>query len=130
MQRLFPSQVYERGLDYFHQGRVTELLYDINFHVWTATVYGSESYFVEVNTKRLPHELSDAYCDCPAFRTYNQCKHIVAVLFAIGKRHKEQGVGRQVDRFQTTKDLIQSITDIQQQKRATSLSINRTPLQV
>ncbi|MFZ3579199.1 SNF2 helicase associated domain-containing protein [Virgibacillus sp. DJP39] len=130
MQRLFPSQVYDRGLEYFHQGRVTELLYDINFHVWTATVYGSESYFVEVNTKRIPHELSDAYCDCAAFRTYNQCKHIVAVLFAIGKRHKEQGVGRNIDRFKTTNDFIQSITDIQQQKRASSLSINRQQLQV
>ncbi|ASK64314.1 helicase SNF2 [Virgibacillus phasianinus] len=130
MQRLFPSQVYERGLEYFHQGRVTELLYDINYHVWTATVYGSESYFVEVNTKRWPHELSDAYCDCPVFRTYNQCKHIAAVLFAIGKRHKEQGVGRQVDKYQVTKNFIQSVADIQQQKRATSLSINRVPLEV
>lgn len=130
MQRLFPSQVYQRGLDYFHQGRVTELLYDINFHVWTATVYGSESYFVEVNTKRWPHELSDAYCDCPAFRTYNQCKHVVAVLFAIGKRHKEQDIDRNVDKFQTTKSFIQSITDARQQKRATSISINRQPMQV
>ncbi|WP_430789979.1 SNF2 helicase associated domain-containing protein [Virgibacillus flavescens] len=130
MQRLFPSQVYERGLEYFHQGRVTDLLYDINFHVWTATVQGSEGYFVEVNTKKWPHELSDAYCDCPAFRSSNQCKHVVAVLFAIGKRHKEQGVGKNVDKFQTTKNFIQSVTDIQQQKRATSLSVNRQQLHV
>lgn len=59
------------------------LTYDINYNVWTATVHGSEEYFVEINMKDLERGSVHTYCDCPAFETYESCKHIAATLIGI-----------------------------------------------
>jgi SNF2 family DNA or RNA helicase len=83
IQRLFPSLIYKRGLEYYNRGQVSGLAYDKNYNVWTATVQGSEDYFVEINMKNLQSGSVDTYCDCPAFETFGSCKHIVATLIGI-----------------------------------------------
>ncbi|MFS0673289.1 SNF2 helicase associated domain-containing protein [Ornithinibacillus sp. 179-J 7C1 HS] len=83
IQRLFPSLIYKRGLEYYNRGNVTDLAYDMNYNVWTATVRGTEDYFVEINMKDLERGSVDTYCDCPAFESFGSCKHIVATLIGI-----------------------------------------------
>src|SRR5699024_10153297 len=52
----------------------------------TANVHGSEVYFVEVNLTNLSKGSIRAYCDCPAFHTYDTSKHVVAVLLSIANK--------------------------------------------
>ncbi|MFC3041204.1 SNF2 helicase associated domain-containing protein [Virgibacillus xinjiangensis] len=93
VQKLFPSVIYRRGLEYVKQNKVSELLYDINFKVWTATVHGTEDYFVEINMKDYEQGSIDTYCDCPAFDTFGSCKHIAAALISIVHKETEREGG-------------------------------------
>src|SRR5690625_5909988 len=83
IQKMFPTEVYQRGLAYFNNDQVSDLLFDINHEVWTATVQGTKEYFVEVNLKDIEKGSISAYCDCPAFSKNVSCKHIVAVIFIV-----------------------------------------------
>lgn len=74
------SAVYQRGLQYFQQGRVTSLDYHPAEDGWTATVAGSDDYNVAIH---FYNELIAAKCDCPAYDEYLACKHIVAVLLEV-----------------------------------------------
>lgn len=74
---------YERGVDYFKQGRVDELEFDPNELMWHAVVVGGDEYDVYV---RITDDEIDATCDCPAFDKYWACKHAVAVLLEIEKQ--------------------------------------------
>src|SRR5690625_5126469 len=49
IQKMFPTEVYQHGLAYFNNDQVSDLLFDINNEVWTATVQGTKEHFVEVN---------------------------------------------------------------------------------
>src|SRR5699024_10161088 len=89
IQKLFPSHVYRRGLDYYKSYRVNNLIYDVNHHVWTALVQGTEPYFVELSLNKLESGSIEMYCDCPAFHTYGTCKHVAATLFAIKEKELE-----------------------------------------
>ncbi len=90
VEKLFPSVIYKRGLDYYLQDKVSDLLYDINYQVWTAIVHGSENYFVEINMKDFSKGTIDTYCDCPAFDAFGSCKHIAAVLIHIVNKDNEK----------------------------------------
>lgn len=69
---------YQRGLDYYEQGRVGKLTY--TGHLYRAHVRGSENYRVEFN----PDDHDDANCTCPAFFDGDGwCKHLVAVGLSI-----------------------------------------------
>ena len=87
-RRLFTPTSWERGRDYFREGRV-ELTYvdkvDGEVH---ANVYGSQKYALRLHLKEF--RLHSATCNCPyAFGGY--CKHIAAVLFALdGTRDSKQ----------------------------------------
>lgn len=107
IQGLFKSDVYERGLAYFNQNKVTDLLYDRNHSLWTANVHGTETYFVEVNLKNLKNGSIRAYCDCAAFDTYGTCKHIAAVLLSIERKVKKEQ--KMVD-YEMTNRFLQAIT--------------------
>src|SRR5699024_10114250 len=51
-----------------------------------------------------------AYCSCPAFATYDSCKHIVAVLLGIGDRSAPASTPN----YELTNRFIDAITDSQQ----------------
>ena len=72
------STILKRGYDYYNNGLVDEL--DEDDHFWTAEVYGSEDYSVEI-TLDDKGEISDYICDCPY--DGDLCKHVVAVCYAI-----------------------------------------------
>ena len=75
--------ILKRGRDYFSDGLVAELDEDKN--QWTAEVYGSEDYFVEIALDE-QGGICGHSCDCP----YDDdlCKHVVAVCYAIREKRK------------------------------------------
>ena len=83
IERLFNRNVYNRGLKYYQEDRVSGLSFNRNNDTWFAEVHGSEKYFVEVNLSKLSEGRVITYCDCPAFETYDTCKHVAAVMFSI-----------------------------------------------
>ncbi|MCT1901292.1 DEAD/DEAH box helicase [Oceanobacillus sojae] len=88
IKNAFPDNFYRRGLTYFKNNKVHDLMYDYNNLTWSATVQGTEDYLVEVNTKDLQQGSIDMHCDCPAFEVYGYCKHIVATLLAVQSYEK------------------------------------------
>lgn len=133
IQKLFPSQIYSRGLKYFKDKRITNLLYDVNNQLWTAMVYGSEDYFVEINMRNADNGSIGTYCDCPAFDTFDSCKHIVAVLIAIAD--KESG-GNGFDRayakyqYEQTNRFIQALSSVQQVSSPIEVLPDKVPMRV
>src|SRR5699024_12173273 len=93
---------------------ICDLSYDLNYDVWTATVHGTEDYFVEINMSNFSSGSIEAYCDCPAFDTYGSCKHIVAVLISIANNRAGDSPGFVNVDYQTTNRFIQAITSTQQ----------------
>lgn len=76
----FDDVIIERGKRYYHEGRVSDLQ-EVFSGEYQATVHGSEDYTVFV---KLGHDNSYSFdCDCPYWNA-PFCKHVVAVLFAIG----------------------------------------------
>lgn len=110
IEKMFPTPVFNRGVAYYKNGQVEDLLFDMNHHVWTASVHGTEVYFVEVNLTNFENGSIRAYCDCPAFDTYDTCKHIVAVLLNVADQTAEQ---TQEVNYQTTDRFITAITSTQ-----------------
>ncbi|QLH83753.1 SWIM zinc finger family protein [Halosimplex pelagicum] len=83
IRSLCTDQSFERGRDYYRQGRVREL--DIDDDEITATVRGSDYYDVaiEIGTGSIRTR-----CSCP-YDYAGDCKHIVAVLLAVDDRNTE-----------------------------------------
>src|SRR5690625_5056565 len=107
---MFPTPVFNRGVAYYKNGQVEDLSFDINHHVYTARVHGTEAYFVEVNLTNFENGSIRAYCDCPAFDTYDSCKHIVAVLLDVAEQTADQ---TQEVNYETTDRFITAITSTQ-----------------
>ena len=82
-------KIVGRGYEYFLDDLVEgpEFLGD---GVWLATVYGSESYRVEIHTDpENSRSIRDWRCNCP-YDYGPVCKHVVAVLYAMtGPEHQE-----------------------------------------
>lgn len=74
------SSIYDRGVSYFSQGRVSGLHFAADDGAWYATVDGTNDYDVVV---RLWNDEIDASCTCLAFENHWACKHIIAVLLEI-----------------------------------------------
>ena len=70
----------ERGRIYFDEGRVSDL--ERTEDGYTAFVDGTEEYGVEILLDG--DSIEDMLCDCPHAEDGNYCKHMAAVLFAIG----------------------------------------------
>ncbi|SEP69387.1 Superfamily II DNA or RNA helicase, SNF2 family [Virgibacillus subterraneus] len=130
IQKMFPSVVYRRGLEYYNKNLVSDLLYDINYQVWTAIVQGTEDYFVEINTSDFAKGSVDAYCDCPAFDTYGSCKHIVATLISISARETNNPPRKMSDNYQTTNWLIDSISSLTNYQPTSEVLSEKIPLHV
>ncbi|MEX2605282.1 MAG: SWIM zinc finger family protein [Gracilimonas sp.] len=75
----FRPVIIERGRAYFESELVQRLTSEPE-NRWTATVMGSEPYWVRIQF--LDDHLAKADCTCP-YAEESPCKHIVAVLFAI-----------------------------------------------
>ncbi len=82
------TTIYNRGDSYFREGRVNHLAKDPTLESWYAEVSGSEDYEVFVD---LFDDQIRANCECPAFYTYDSCKHIVAVLLEIEQKQRKLG---------------------------------------
>lgn len=82
---MFPSTIVSRGEDYFRKGNVLSL--DIDEQRVVAKVQGSRNapYRVELRFSKKGKSLLSASCSCPC---YDDCKHIVAVLFALEERER------------------------------------------
>ncbi|MFC4558197.1 SNF2 helicase associated domain-containing protein [Virgibacillus kekensis] len=130
IKRMFPTVVYRRGLDYYNNDQVSDLLYDINYQVWTATVHGTENYFVEINTADFTKGSVDAYCDCPAFHTYGSCKHIAAVMIAIAAKDSGNPARRIVDDYKTADRLIDSLASLRDYQPTSEVMSQKAPLHV
>lgn len=131
IQNLFPAVIYRRGLAYFQQGRVRDLLYDINNRIWSATVQGTEDYFVEIDTNHLENGSVGTYCDCPAFETYDSCKHVAAALIYITKKPSSGDMlEKSTQDYQTSTKLIESIASMEQHEPTTDYLLQKTPLHV
>lgn len=131
IQRLFPSLIYKRGLEYYKRGQVSDLTYDKNYNVWTATVHGTEDYFVEINMKNLDSGSVDTYCDCPAFETFGSCKHIVATLIGIMDQEspsKTQAFSSYD--YEMTNRFIRALSNISGSATVTDIVPEKTPLHI
>lgn len=123
VERLFPRDVYERGLKYYHEKRVHGISYNAQKQEWFAEVHGSESYYVDIGLNELQNGTIKAYCECPAFDTYRTCKHLVAVLLKIADQHENH------DDHHLTASFIDSILSIPQTTGAETV-IEKMPMKV
>ncbi|WP_096272952.1 DEAD/DEAH box helicase [Paucisalibacillus globulus] len=130
IQRLFPSLIYKRGLEYYNKGLVTDLSYDINYNVWTATVQGSEDYFVEINMKDYEKGSVDTYCDCPAFDSYGSCKHIAATLIGIANKETPQELSYSNYDYEMTNRFIRALSNVGQPAEMSDILPEKAPLHV
>jgi len=130
IQKLFPSAVYRRGLDYYNQNKVSDLLYDINYSVWTATVHGTVDYFVEINMKELSKGSIDTFCDCAAFETFGTCKHIAATLLKIANKDSTGSNAPVKPNYQLTNSFMQALSSIPQRKNGSDVLPDKIPMHV
>ncbi|EMA05598.1 SWIM zinc finger [Haloarcula vallismortis] len=80
IRSLCTEQSFERGRNYYHQGRVQEL--NIDGGEISATVRGSNYYDVAIDVATDPIHTR---CSCP-YDYAGDCKHVVAVLLAVDDR--------------------------------------------
>lgn len=81
IKSLCTESSYERGVDYFRKGRLTNLVQSGNRI--TASVAGTNEYTV---TLRIDKEGLDASCTCP-YDWGGYCKHIMATLIALSEEY-------------------------------------------
>lgn len=83
VERLFPSNIYERGLTYYNRDRVHGLSFNKQSEVWFAEVAGTNDYYVEIDLSAMHTGRIKTFCECPAFEMYDTCKHLVATMLKI-----------------------------------------------
>lgn len=77
----FRSDLFQKGLNYFNNSRVYNLVYDSDLDRLDGTVVGSQPYAVRVEFDEEGY--MDTYCNCPAYNVEDDCKHIVALLLEL-----------------------------------------------
>ena len=86
-KELFAARILNRGYDYYLDGKVWDLHYEIGKA--TATVAGTEDYRVTITMT--DDEITDMDCDCPYASDGNYCKHEAAVLYALSEEPEDTG---------------------------------------
>ena len=86
LQKLAGSRSFDRGEDYFLEGRVSDLEEDSG--IISAIVRGRDEYEVELRPGKPRLTYS---CDCPVGDDGDFCKHLVATGLAWIKQNKERG---------------------------------------
>lgn len=84
------QRFYKRGYDYFKKGKVIGLTYNQTIDTWTAQVRGASTYTVRIFF--FDDDELEGKCNCPAYHTHFTCKHIAAVLLAIGQHGGNQAM--------------------------------------
>ena len=84
IRSLCTHQSFERGVNYYDQGRIQE--FASNDGELTATVRGTHDYEVSITVS---DDGIRTYCSCP-YDYPGACKHIIAVLLAANERGPEQ----------------------------------------
>ncbi|WP_100010522.1 SNF2 helicase associated domain-containing protein [Lentibacillus sediminis] len=136
VQKLFPPVIYRRGLEYYNRGKVGELVYDLNHHIWAATVRGTEPYLVEINTENFESGSIETTCDCPAYETYGSCKHIAAALIKLvnrsAKREGKPSPPAANYQYQMMDNFIQALSGIEDTTSQEHLDIlpKKVPMKV
>lgn len=137
IKRLFRKEIYQRGLKYFQNGQVMNLSYDLNNDVWTAQVIGTTTYYVEIDLKHIKQGKVQVYCDCPAFATYESCKHNVAVLLAIVHEQERVSSMANVDTSSVdqreeewTKQFTEVVKQMEQTELTTDVLSTKQPMHV
>lgn len=97
---------------------------------WHATVVGRDMYTVRIQLTG--YDIRDS-CDCPAYRTYGDCKHVCATLLAIADRQnsprQRQRSGTKNARYRLADELIEHLgQDVY--KHAKSMSAEDSLLKV
>lgn len=127
------ATIFQRGLNYYKQGRVfaLESEEDGNGTIWYAIVNGSESYKVEIT---IHNRFIFPECSCPAYETRQECKHIIAVLLEIAdlqelrKYKKNQPFpSRKYERANQMIDIFSNGFALEKEDRQTG---HKQPLQV
>lgn len=80
-KNMFPPHIWQRGVDYYRDGRVLDLHYRSS--EVTAQVEGGETYTVSVTFNKARDGITDYFCDCPYGEDGTPCKHLAAVLCAV-----------------------------------------------
>lgn len=137
IKRLFHREVYRQGVKCFQKDQVINLSYDLNHKIWTAQVIGTTTYYVEVDLKRIKNGTLQVYCECPAFKTYDACKHNVAVLLAIVQQQKQSALSIPSDSIFSkqaeeawTRRFIETIKETEKNELVTDTILNKQPMNV
>ncbi|SDK04524.1 DEAD/DEAH box helicase [Sediminibacillus albus] len=77
------ERFYKRGYEYYKKGRVHGLTYNPAINTWRGQVRGTETYSVRIFF--FDNDDLEGSCDCPAYAAHYTCKHIAAVLLAVGQ---------------------------------------------
>ncbi len=103
IKKMFPPNVYEAGHQLFRNERVSDVLYDVNHSVWTATVHDKEDHFVEMNINNIEAGSIKAYCDCTPFQVDGLCAHNVAAFLAIAEKGNAMNAAYDEKQFEATR---------------------------
>jgi hypothetical protein len=98
-ERLFSTQVLERGLKYWSDGAIRQIVG--NNGSYSAVVSGGDDYEVTI-TKNSQGDVEDMNCDCPHAEDGNNCKHMAAVLYALDEATRIE----QIARIESDKDAV------------------------
>src|SRR5690625_3442182 len=92
--------------------RVHGLSFDRLNNAWIAQVSGTYDYYVDIKLANIHKGNIQTYCDCPAFDTYGECKHVVAVLLAVQKETKTRK-SNVIDNDRAVKDFFEKVISSQ-----------------
>lgn len=104
IQGLCTESSYERGAEYFHEGRVRDVVQ--SGQRITASVEGTREYSVTIHTDK---EDFGAACTCP-YDWGGYCKHIVATLIALSEDYPK--VGKDKDKEKKERKVESILNDL------------------
>src|SRR5690625_4150461 len=109
--------------------RVNGLSFDRLNNSWIAQVSGTYDYYVDIKLANIHKGNIQTYCDCPAFDTYGECKHIVAVLLAVQQEMKTKQ-NNTVDNQRAVKEFFDNVVSSQSQTYSLPSLIEKLPMKV
>ncbi|MDL4843169.1 DEAD/DEAH box helicase [Aquibacillus rhizosphaerae] len=131
IEKRFLDTMYQRGYNYFLQGRVKTLHYEGYNNKWYGKVVGSKIYHVIVS---ITEDDIDFDCECFAFREFDECKHVVACLLEIESRQPnnspEMNVVKQEREQQTINYFVNAFSSFQQTQAYSKEIVTKQPLLV
>ncbi|WP_103661258.1 DEAD/DEAH box helicase [Lactobacillus sp. HT06-2] len=94
-QGLFSERIFDRGYEYFYEGKVKKFKFDQDGEHFIAIVAGAEPLSYRVSGRLRPDgRVSELSCSCPWANKGHRCKHEVAALL---KAEKVQPAGPDLD---------------------------------